>query len=123
MDKLFLFFHCFSEFTPLLKCKCRKKCGNLFAQTSTVKVDESKSSGNAFHWRGVSHKSKETITSPNSKVTTITGLTQVPGIMNWRQDMGIKIKRDTVVRVNYDVPPKGILLSSLSLGAITKSSE
>ena len=77
-------------------------------QTSTVTLDGRGSSGEKYEWRDVStdYKSGATITSPNSSVTTVTGLKQ--GV--WYFQLAVTSSAVTatdvvVIKVDYDAPP------------------
>ncbi len=83
------------------------------SQTSTVTLDGSASSGDSYHWTDVStdYKSGATITSPNSLVTTVTGLKQ--GV--WYFQLTVTSAGSTamdivVIKVDYDVPPANATL-------------
>ena len=86
-------------------------------QSSTVTLNGSASSGDSYQWTDVStdYKSGATISSPNSAVTTVTGLPQ--GVFYFQLAVtsgGVTSKDVVVVNVDYDVPPNGTLLRSLS---------
>ena len=86
-------------------------------QTSTVTLNGSGSSGDSYQWTEVStdYKSGATISSPNSAVTTVTGLPQ--GVFYFQLAVtsgGVTATDVIVVNVDYDVPPNGTLLRSLS---------
>ncbi|MEO6909121.1 MAG: hypothetical protein ABI210_14650, partial [Abditibacteriaceae bacterium] len=77
-------------------------------QGSTVTLDGSKSSGDAYRWTEVStdYKSKGQIISPTSATTQVTGLPQ--GVFYFQLTViknGLSAKDIAVVRVDYDVPP------------------
>jgi hypothetical protein len=87
-------------------------------QTSTVTLNGSGSSGDSFQWTEVStdYKSGASINSPNSAVTSVTGLPQ--GVFYFQLAVtsgGVTVKDVVVVKVDYDVPPNGKLLRNIPI--------
>jgi hypothetical protein len=88
------------------------------SQTSTVTLNGSASSGDSYQWTDVStdYKSGANITSPQSPVTTVTGLNQ--GVWYFQLEVtsgGVTAKDVVVIKVNYDLPPSGTLIHSFNL--------
>ena len=89
-------------------------------QTSTAKLDGSKSSGDSYQWSKMYDVVPEqatnpidpaTIDSPSSPITTVTGLIQGVWYYQLSVTKGGITKKDTViVRVDYDVPPANTVL-------------
>ena len=84
-------------------------------QTSNVTLDGSGSSGTSFLWREIStdYLSGASITTPNSKITTVTGLPQGVFYFELAATSAGITKRDSMkVIVDYDVPPANSTLKS-----------
>jgi hypothetical protein len=82
-------------------------------QTNSVTLNGSGSTGDSYQWTEVStdYKSGATITSPNSAVTTVTGLPQGVFYFQLAVTSGGSTATDVVVvNVNYDVAPNGTLI-------------
>jgi hypothetical protein len=82
-------------------------------QTNSVTLNGSGSSGTSYQWTEVStdYKSGATITSPNSAVTTVTGLPQGVFYFQLAVTSGGSTATDVVaISVNYDVAPNGTLI-------------
>src|SRR6185312_993619 len=89
-------------------------------QTSTVILDGSASSGESYQWTKITDVAplqagfptdSATIISPNSDTTSITGLIQ--GVWYYQlavTNVGVTALDTVVVRVDYDVPPRGGVL-------------
>ena len=78
------------------------------SQTNTVTLNGSGSSGDSYQWTEVStdYTSGATITSPNSAVTTVTGLPQ--GVFYFQLAVtsgGVTATDEVAIIVDYDVPP------------------
>jgi hypothetical protein len=78
-------------------------------QTSSTTLDGSLSLGDSFQWTEIStdYMSGATITSPTSKVTTVTGLPQ--GVFYFRLSVtsgGITVKDSMKIIVDYDISPR-----------------
>src|SRR5665213_2816392 len=87
-------------------------------QTSSVTLNGSASSGDSYQWTDVStdYTSGATITSPNSAVTTVTGLPQGTWYFQLAVTSGGSTSTDVVViNVDYDLPPAGTLLRTLEI--------
>ncbi|MGN6603174.1 MAG: PKD domain-containing protein, partial [Ginsengibacter sp.] len=88
-------------------------------QTSSVTLNGSASSAGSYQWTEVStdYSSGATITSPNSAVTTVTGLKQ--GVWYFQLSVtsnGITATDQVVVRVDYDLPPSnGTLIHTFKM--------
>ncbi|MDE3185020.1 MAG: hypothetical protein KGM16_16530, partial [Bacteroidota bacterium] len=79
-------------------------------QSSSVTLDGSASSGGTFQWTDVStdYKSGATISSPQSAVTTVTGLKQGVWYFQLAVTSGGVTATDVVaIKVDYDLPPSG----------------
>jgi hypothetical protein len=77
-------------------------------QTSSVTLDGSASSGSSYQWTEIStdYSSGATITSPNSAITTVTGLPQGVFYFQLAVSSGGSTSTDVVVvNVDYDLPP------------------
>lgn len=77
-------------------------------QTNTATLDGSASSGTSFQWKEIStdYSSGATITSPTSKVTTVTGLPQGVFYFELAATTGGTTKRDSMkVVIDYDIAP------------------
>src|SRR5690242_16580532 len=94
-------------------------------QTSSVTLNGSASSAGSYQWTEVStdYSSGATITSPNSAVTTVTGLKQ--GVWYFQLSVtsnGITATDEVVVRVDYDLPPSnGTLIEGLPIADIASN--
>ena len=97
-------------------------------QTSTAKLDGSKSSGDSYQWskmydvvpeQATNPVDPAKITSPSSPITTVTGLIQGVWYYQLSVTKGGITKKDTViVRVDYDVPPvNATLLAAIPISA------
>src|SRR6185437_10674947 len=91
-------------------------------QTSSVTLNGSASSGDNYQWTEVStdQSSGATITSPNSAITTVTGLPQGVFYFQLEVTSGGQTSTDVVViNVDFDVPPgNGTLIKQLSIPGI-----
>ncbi len=80
------------------------------SQTNTATLNGSASSGDTYQWTEVStdYKSGANITSPQSAVTTVTGLKQ--GVWYFQlavTSSGVTATDVVVIKVDYDLPPSG----------------
>lgn len=91
-------------------------------QTSTVTLNGTGSSNGLYQWTDIStdYKSGAVITSPDSSLTTVTGLKQGTWYYQLTVTSGGLTAMDTVViRVDYDIPPiGGTLLRNFPLNLI-----
>src|SRR5690242_9161277 len=94
-------------------------------QTSSVTLNGSASSAGSYQWTEVStdYSSGATITSPNSAVTTVTGLKQ--GVWYFQLSVtsnGSTATDEVVVRVDYDfLPSNGTLIEGLPIADIASN--
>ncbi|MGN6194220.1 MAG: PKD domain-containing protein, partial [Ginsengibacter sp.] len=90
-------------------------------QTNSVTLNGSSSFGDSYQWTEVStdYKSGATITSPNSAVTTVTGLPQGVFYFQLAVTSGGSTATDVVVvSVDYATPPNGQILRNLPFSSI-----
>ena len=84
-------------------------------QTNQVTLDGSLSNGDLYQWTEIStdYKSGATITSPTSKITTVTGLPQGTFYFKLGATTGAITRTDSMkVVVDYDAPPTNSILKN-----------